>query len=63
MSHSLCFLFASALSLTASVALAQTQPQRTAMALGVAQSGVVRAIDVADGAHVDSRPGSGRARL
>jgi multidrug resistance efflux pump len=52
MSRSLSFLFAVALSFTASAAFAQTQPQRTAMALGVAQSGVVRAIDVVDGAHV-----------
>jgi multidrug efflux pump subunit AcrA (membrane-fusion protein) len=43
-----------ALSFTASAAFAQTQPQRAAMALGVAQSGVVRAIDVVDGAHVEA---------
>ena len=54
MSQSLRFLFAAALSFAASAALAQTQPQRTVMALGVAQSGVVRAIDAADGAHVDA---------
>jgi multidrug resistance efflux pump len=52
MSRSLSFLIAVALSFRASAAFAQTQPQRTAMALGVAQSGVVRAIDVVDGAHV-----------
>jgi hypothetical protein len=54
MSHSLSFFFALALSFTASAAFAQTQPQRAAMALGVAQSGVVRAIDVVDGAHVEA---------
>ena len=54
MSHSLSFLSAVALSFTASAAFAQAQPQRTAMALGVAQSGVVRAIDVADGAHAEA---------
>ena len=54
MSHSLSFFFAVALSFTASAAFAQTQPQRAAMALGVAQSGVVRAIDVVDGAHVEA---------
>ncbi len=52
MSRSLSFLLCVALSFTASAAFAQTQPQRTAMALGVAESGVVRAVDVADGAHV-----------
>jgi HlyD family secretion protein len=46
--------FAVALSFRASAAFAQTQPQRAAMALGVAQSGVVRAIDVVDGAHVEA---------
>ena len=52
------FFFAVALSFTASAAFAQTQPQRAAMALGVAQSGVVRAIDVVDGAHVEAgQPG------
>ena len=54
MSHSLSFLSAVALFFTTSAAFAQAQPQRTAMALGVAESGVVRAIDVADGAHVDA---------
>jgi HlyD family secretion protein len=54
MSHSLSFFFAVALSFTASAVFAQTQPQRPAMALGVAQSGVVRAIDVVDGAHVEA---------
>jgi hypothetical protein len=43
-----------ALSFTASAAFAQTRPQRAAMALGVAQSGVVHAIDVVDGAHVEA---------
>ena len=37
MSHSLSFFFAVALSFTASAAFAQTQPQRAAMALGVAR--------------------------
>ena len=54
MSHSLSFFFAVALSFAASAAFAQTQPQRAAMALGVAQSGVLRAIDVVDGAHVEA---------
>jgi HlyD family secretion protein len=54
MSYSLSFLFAVALPLAASAASAQTQPQRPTMALGVAESGVVRAIDAADGAHVDA---------
>jgi multidrug resistance efflux pump len=54
MSHTLSFLSAVALWLTASAAFAQAQPQRIAMTLGVAQSGVVRAIDVADGAHADA---------
>jgi multidrug resistance efflux pump len=54
MSHSLDFLVALALSLTVSAALAETQPQRAALMLGVAQSGVVHAIDVADGAHVEA---------
>jgi multidrug resistance efflux pump len=52
MPHSLSFLLAAALSLTASAAFAQTQPQGTTLALGVAQSGVVQAIDAANGAHV-----------
>jgi hypothetical protein len=52
--HSLSFFFAVALSFTASAAFAQTRPQRAAMALGVAQSGVVHAIDVVDGAHVEA---------
>jgi hypothetical protein len=54
LSHSLSFFFAVALSFTASAAFAQTRPQRAAMALGVAQSGVVHAIDVVDGAHVEA---------
>jgi multidrug resistance efflux pump len=54
MSHALRFLFAVALPLSASAAFAQTEPQRPTMALGVAESGVVRAIDAADGAHVDA---------
>jgi HlyD family secretion protein len=54
MSHGFRFLFALALALAASAALAQTQLQRTALALGVAESGLVQAIHVADGAHVDA---------
>ena len=54
MSLSFRFLFALALALAPSAALAQTQLQRTALALGVAESGLVQAIHVADGAHVDA---------
>jgi multidrug resistance efflux pump len=52
MSRSLCYPFVVAVLLAASAAVAQTQPQKPAMALGAARSGVVQAIDVADGAHV-----------
>jgi multidrug efflux pump subunit AcrA (membrane-fusion protein) len=52
MSRSLRFLSAGATLLAANAALAQTRPLTTVLALGVAQSGVVNAIDVADGAHV-----------
>jgi HlyD family secretion protein len=54
MSLSFRFLFALALALSASAALAQAPTQRTALALGVAESGLVQAIRVADGAHVDA---------
>jgi multidrug resistance efflux pump len=53
MCRSLRYLSAVTPLFLASAALAQTQPQKIAMALGVAQSGVVRAIDVTDGAHVE----------
>jgi multidrug resistance efflux pump len=53
MCRSLRYLSAVTPLFLASAAFAQTQPQKIAMALGVAQSGVVRAIDVTDGAHVE----------
>ena len=52
MSHSLRLFLAVATLLAGSAALAQAQSQKAVMALGVAQTGVVQAIDVADGAHV-----------
>ena len=42
------------LSLSAGAGGAQLQPQTSAMTLGVARSGVVQAIDVADGEHVEA---------
>jgi multidrug resistance efflux pump len=53
MCRSLRYLSAVTPLFLAGAALAQAQPQKIAMALGVAQSGVVRAIDVTDGAHVE----------
>jgi multidrug resistance efflux pump len=52
MSRSLRLLLAVALALAGGGAIAQSQTQKAAMALGVARSGVVQSIDVADGAHV-----------
>jgi multidrug efflux pump subunit AcrA (membrane-fusion protein) len=54
LSHSLSFLLCAALSFAANAAFAQIRPQRMGMVVGVVESGVVRAIDVTDGAHVDA---------
>jgi multidrug efflux pump subunit AcrA (membrane-fusion protein) len=54
LAYSLRFPLALLLSLSAGAAGAQSQPQTGSMTLGVARSGVVQTINVADGDHVEA---------
>ena len=54
LAYSLRFSLALLLSLSAGAASAQSQPQTGLIALGVARSGVVQTINVADGDHVEA---------
>jgi multidrug efflux pump subunit AcrA (membrane-fusion protein) len=54
LAYTIRFPLALLLSLPAGAAGAQSQPQRGPMTLGVARSGVVQTINVADGDHVEA---------